>query len=56
MPMREDKKGVDSKKDVEKEHLMETPSESVQIEKLKEVQARHVSPPVKPYKPLVLYP
>ena len=56
MPMREDKREVDSGEDVEKEHPMETPSKKVHIEKPKEIPVEHASPPVKPYKPTVPYP
>jgi len=56
MPMREDRREVDSGEDVEKEHPMETLSETVHTEKPKEILAEHASPPVKPYKPPVLYP
>ena len=51
MPMREDRRELDSVEDVEKETPTETPSEQ-----LKEGQLEHVSPPMKPYKPLVPYP
>ena len=56
VPTREDGREVDGKGDVETEVPIETPSERVQIEKSKEVQAKHVSRLVKPYKPPVLYP
>ena len=53
--MREDEKEVDDESDVEKKVPTETPSEGVQTERSKEVQAKNVLPPVKPYKPHVPY-
>ena len=44
MPMREDRREVDSGEDIEKEHPIETPSERVQLEKSKEVQTENVTP------------
>jgi len=56
MPLREDRGGVVSEIDVDKEHPMDILSERVQAEKRKEGHPEHVSPPVKPYKPPVQYP
>jgi len=56
MPMREDRREVDSKEDVEKEHSMETSSEKVHIEKSTEIPAERASPSVKPYNPPAPYP
>jgi len=53
--MREDEREVDDDGDVQKEVPTKTLSKRVQTEKSKEVQAKHVSPPVKPYKPPVSY-
>jgi len=51
--MREDKREVDNKEDIEKEVPIETPSERVHTKRTQEVQVERVSPPVKPYKPPV---
>jgi len=55
MPMREGRE-VDNEEDNEKEVPIEAPSEKVHTERTQEVQAEHVSPLVKPYKPPVPYP
>jgi len=54
--IREDRREIEDKANAGKEVLIETSSEWIQIEKPKEVCAESVSPPVKPYKPSVLYP
>ena len=56
IPMREERREVDNEEDHEKETPIETSSESVHTERTQEVQVEHVSPPVKPYKPLIPYP
>jgi len=48
MPMREDRREVNNEKDVGKEVPIETPSERVHTEGTKEVQAKHILPPMKP--------
>ena len=55
-PMREEKREADNEEDHEKEAPIVTPSERIYIERTQEVQAEHVSLPVKPYKPPNLYP
>jgi len=43
MPMREDRREVDSGEDVKKEHPMETLTEKVHTEKSKEIPTEHAS-------------
>ena len=54
--MREDRTEAANEEDVEKEVPIKTPTERVQTKRTQEARAEHVSSPVKPYKPLVLYP
>ena len=56
MPMREDKREIEDERTAGKKDPIENSSEPVQSENSKEVRAESVSPPMKPYKPHVLYP
>jgi len=56
MSTRKDKSTIKRVDGAEKEVPIETPGESVEVEKTKEIQAKNISVQVKPYKPLVSYP
>jgi len=56
MPVREERRETDDEGDAAKEAPIEPSSERVHTERAKEIRAEQVSPPVKPYTPLVPYP
>ena len=56
IPIREDRREVNSEDSVATKVPIETPSKRVHTEKPKEVQAGNVSPPIKPYKLPIPYP
>jgi len=56
MPMRGNCRETNNEDDVVKEVPIDTRSKRVHTERAQEVQAEHVSPPMKPYKPPMPYP